>query len=154
MKVFTPLVILVVMLGGCTFVSDVDPGFPEDDYRTFVFDIKANKSTFGTDWVDCPGPYVDISPFSDIDSIIFEVNLRSASTDESTIAELYDVATGEAIPRTRLRSLTNFNIHAVRSGDLSPVFPQENFRVGIRFRSLVDGQYARINDGRIIVFYR
>lgn len=124
-----------------------------DKVITNSIDFNIQKSSTSSEWVFCETQEIDISNYTNVDSIIFNPNMRSQRTDQHCIVEVYNFDTNQPVLNSHVESTVRYTLHFGRSANMISTFPRERTLIGIRFRSSKDGHYIEIGIGSRILIY-
>ena len=124
-----------------------------DEIIVESIDFNIQKKGTHSEWQYCKMQVVDLSQYTNVDSIIFTPNMRSQLETEHCIVELYDFDKREPIFNSHVESTVRYTLHYGRSADMISTFPKEKTLIGFRFRSSKGGHYIEVGLGSRILIY-
>lgn len=150
------LVLVVLSLGGCDMLGINDPVQPtpsDSEVVTTGLVLQKELKTNQSEWVYSALGEFDFHSIPNIDSIIFEPNVRSQTSEEHCIVELFDMNKDAVIPNSYVESYVQYYYHRVRSGNLVSFLPKEPVELSLRFRSSIDNHNVEIGFSSSIIVY-
>ena len=124
-----------------------------DEIIVESIDFNVHKKGTHSEWQYCKMQVVELSQYTNVDSIIFTPNMRSQLETEHCIVELYNFDKSEPIHNSHVESTVRYTLHFGRSADMISTFPKEKTLIGFRFRSSKDGHYIEVGLGSRILIY-
>ena len=124
-----------------------------DEIIVKSINFNIHKKGTHSEWEYCKIQVVDLSQYSNVDSIIFTPNMRSQLETEHCIIELYNFDKNEPIHNSHVESTVRYTLHFGRSADMISTFPKEKTVIGFRYRSSKEGHYIEVGLGSRILIY-
>ena len=124
-----------------------------DEIIVESIDFNIHKKGTHSEWEYCKIQVVDLSQYTNVDSIIFRPNMRSQLATEHCIIELFDFDKSKPILNYHVESTVRYTLHFGRSANMISTFPKEKTLIGFRFRSSKEGHYIEVGLGSRILIY-
>ena len=151
------LILPLLVFNSCSlFDPQATLNLPQQSAGEIIIEsIEFNVQKRGTnsEWQYCKMQNVDLSQYTNVDSIIFTPNMRSQLLKEHCIVELYDFDKNQPVLNSRVESTVRYTLHYGRSDDMISTFPKEKTLIGFRYRSSKEGHYIEVGFGSRILIY-